>query len=117
MRGEMRRQKCRACEKGCTPGGSAHKARVQRANIRAGRVQSLVCAACGLSWSRSTSLGRPPIRCADCRRSSRPILVINRRIVLGPCPCQGCGQALTWSGWGWEDTLGDRHHCDSVLAA
>jgi hypothetical protein len=37
-----------------------------------------------------------------------------RRIVLGPCPCQGCREAVTWNGYAWEDVAGNRHFCDNA---
>lgn len=36
---------------------------------------------------------------------------INRRIVLGPVPCQGCGSPVTWNGYAWEGEDGIRHVC------
>lgn len=40
--------------------------------------------------------------------------VILRRIVLGPVPCQGCREAVTWNGYAWENADGDRHFCDNT---
>ena len=38
-----------------------------------------------------------------------------RRIVLGPCPCEGCGRLLWWeqdnSGRRWRDSDGAGHRC------
>lgn len=36
------------------------------------------------------------------------------RVILGPCPCQGCREPLTWNGWGWEEVTGYRHVCGVV---
>lgn len=31
-------------------------------------------------------------------------------VILGPCPCQGCGAMVRWDGIAWNDPTG-KHSC------
>jgi hypothetical protein len=31
--------------------------------------------------------------------------------MLGPVPCQGCRQPVTWSGYRWRNVNRSAHHC------
>lgn len=42
----------------------------------------------------------------------------DRRVVLGPCPCRGCGESVYWDGWGWRNVWRKAEHiCRSKLRA
>lgn len=47
---------------------------------------------------------------------ARPPVIVGR-VVLGPCPCQGCGKPVNWTGWSWVNSQGGAHRCSSVKAA
>lgn len=32
-------------------------------------------------------------------------------LVLGPCPCHGCGELLAWDGHEWREARGLAHRC------
>jgi predicted Zn-ribbon and HTH transcriptional regulator len=113
-----RRATCNACRIGCRAGTTAHKAKVRRRNRIAGS-QRLVCQSCGLEWARPIKSGAPPQRCPSCKlankRRTPPRWFVNRRVVLGPCRCQGCGFAVAWNGYAWEDDDGSRHRCAASI--
>ena len=35
---------------------------------------------------------------------------MKRPVVLGPCPCRGCGESVYWDGWGWRNVWRNAEH-------
>lgn len=45
---------------------------------------------------------------------SAPAPRLTRRIVLGPCRCQGCGRPVVWTGTDWRTLPIESEHPERI---
>lgn len=91
------------------------------------RTKTKTCARCGgpFRYTNGNQKRCPECRIAHVREYSRQYMrdhyreraEVRTRVVLGPCPCSGCGVPLYWNGYAWVEKFGETHAHVTMAAA